>query len=244
MPAINQNLYRDTLRVALTCAELRVPLQIGPVPPCITVSDLDFGTVELNQPKTLVMKICNDGHGTITFMSAVGALITWDGSAFKIDPRTVDSLKYAHLGANECLAIPVTFKGTKEDTFAVVARVWASTRECRDTAIWRGIAKRGVADAPIRDREADADESAIAAIIQPNPTNGVTSIGFELASPASVRLSVFDAAGHELGRLIDARLEAGAHTAVWDASGVPSGSYFCRIVIDGAARTLPVIIRK
>jgi hypothetical protein len=243
-PAVDKSLYRDTLRVQLTCAEVRVPLQIGPVPACIVVGDLDFGIVELNQPKTLALSICNDGHGTVSFTSPIaGPLITWEGSAFRIETKTLDSLKTAQLGANECISVPVIFRGTKEESFEVVARIWANTRQCRDTSIWRGTAKKGVSEAPGDRRSGDGGE-AIVAIIQPNPTNGITSIAFTLGAPASVKLTLFDASGKELATLVDRHLEAGTHSAVWDASGMPSGSYFCRIAVDGAVRTLPVIIRK
>jgi hypothetical protein len=243
-PAVDKNLYRDTLRMQLSCAEVRVPLQIGPVPACVVVGDLDFGTVELNQPKTLDLTICNDGHGVVTFTSPIaGPLITWEGSAFRIESKVLDSLKFVELGANECVTVPVIFKGTKEETFSAVARIWANTRSCRDTSIWRGSAKKGISAVPADPRADDAGR-AIAAIIQPNPTNGITTIAFTLGAPASVKLTVFDAGGREMATILDRSLEAGSHSAAWDASAVPSGSYFCRIVVDGAVRTLPVIIRK
>lgn len=238
-PAIDKNLYRDTLRVRLTCAELRVPLQIGPVPPCITVGDLDFGEVKPNQPRTLNLTICNEGHGAVSFNSPVGGpIITWSGEGFSIDQGSLQALKQLTLDADECVTVPVTFRATKEDTFTVVARIWASTRQCRDTSVWRGVATMS-AGVPALDPGAGLIASA-----RPNPTSGETTISFHLEASAEVTLTVFDAAGRELATLMKGRLEAGEHAAVWDASGMVAGTYFCRLEVGGATRTLPVVIRR
>lgn len=238
-PAVDKNLYRDTLRVRLTCAELRVPLQIGPVPPCIMVGDLDFGEVKPNSSRTLSLTICNDGHGSVSFNSPVGGpIITWSGEGFSIDQQSLQALKQVTLEADECITLPVTFRATKEGEFTVVARVWASTRQCRDTSIWRGVATMSAGITMLD------PATGLVASITPNPTSGQTAIAFTLGAPEQVKLSIHDAAGRELAKLLDARLQAGEHAALWDASGVPAGAYFCRLVVGERAQTLPVVIRR
>ena len=55
-----------------------------------------------------------------------------------------------------------------------------------------------------------------------------------MTRPASVSLLVFDVQGRAVARLIDgAYLHTGTHRARWDASGLPSGTYFYQLIIDG-----------
>jgi hypothetical protein len=76
--------------------------------------------------------------------------------------------------------------------------------------------------------EAPAREVSMAAP-QPNPARGVTTIPFELAAPAAVRLTVYDALGREVARLVDGPLPAGAHEAPFEAGALPAGAYLVRM---------------
>ncbi len=63
----------------------------------------------------------------------------------------------------------------------------------------------------------------------PNPFNPATTIAFELPRKMHVTLTIFDLEGHVVARLLDKTLPAG-HTSVrWNARGVSSGVYFCKI---------------
>jgi hypothetical protein len=44
-----------------------------------------------------------------------------------------------------------------------------------------------------------------------------------------VRLLVYDGLGREVAVLVDGTVEAGRHTALWDATGMPSGMYVYRL---------------
>jgi len=59
----------------------------------------------------------------------------------------------------------------------------------------------------------------------PNPFSASTLIPYKLAAPDWVRITVSDALGRIVAELEDARLEAGEHTATFDASALPSGTY-------------------
>ncbi|NKB71739.1 MAG: T9SS type A sorting domain-containing protein [Candidatus Latescibacteria bacterium] len=63
----------------------------------------------------------------------------------------------------------------------------------------------------------------------PNPFNPQTQIGYSLGRPEKVELSVYNAAGQLVQRLVDANQGAGGHRVVWDASGLVSGLYFYKI---------------
>ncbi|MDM7924897.1 MAG: sugar-binding protein [bacterium] len=63
----------------------------------------------------------------------------------------------------------------------------------------------------------------------PNPFNPRTRIGFEIPANEWVRLSVYDAFGREVAVPVDGEKTAGRHEAVFDATGLPSGVYFCKL---------------
>jgi photosystem II stability/assembly factor-like uncharacterized protein len=57
----------------------------------------------------------------------------------------------------------------------------------------------------------------------PNPFNPSTTIRFSLTKPAQVQLRVFNSLGEQVKVLVDNRLGAGQHQAVFDASKLSSG---------------------
>ncbi len=63
----------------------------------------------------------------------------------------------------------------------------------------------------------------------PNPFNPVTTIRFTVPRSGLVRVAVFDLLGREVASLVDGELPAGAYAVQWDASGVASGMYLCRM---------------
>jgi len=71
----------------------------------------------------------------------------------------------------------------------------------------------------------------------PNPFNPSTTIPFELAREAHVRLVVFDVSGRRVDTLVDSRLTPGTHRVVWNGpspqGAVRSGVYFYRLSVDG-----------
>jgi hypothetical protein len=74
----------------------------------------------------------------------------------------------------------------------------------------------------------------------PNPFNPVTTIGYEIANDASVRVDVFDARGAHIRTWVEGRERAGRHDVAWDGTdvrGAPvaSGVYFYRLTVDGRA---------
>jgi len=77
----------------------------------------------------------------------------------------------------------------------------------------------------------------------PNPFNPATTIAFRLAETGAANLRVFDILGREVAVLVDGRLAAGEHLAVFDAAGLASGVYVARLQAGArvdATRLLPV----
>jgi hypothetical protein len=74
----------------------------------------------------------------------------------------------------------------------------------------------------------------------PNPFNPSTTIRFTLARAARVRLDIATVRGEPVRTIELPRASAGPNGVVWDGTSgrgsmVPSGVYFCRLVVDGVA---------
>lgn len=78
----------------------------------------------------------------------------------------------------------------------------------------------------------------------PNPFNPTTSISFHIPSRTFVSLKVFDILGREVAILISEELLAGDHSAHWDATGFPSGTYFYRLQSGSYSETKKLILLK
>jgi Secretion system C-terminal sorting domain len=60
----------------------------------------------------------------------------------------------------------------------------------------------------------------------PNPFNPSTTFTFVLPSRSRSIMTVYNALGSVVTKLIDSDLDSGTHTVIWDASGYSSGVYF------------------
>lgn len=63
----------------------------------------------------------------------------------------------------------------------------------------------------------------------PNPFNPSTTIGYGLPSPARVSVRIYNVLGEEVMPLVEGERAAGRHQVVFDATGLPSGLYLCRM---------------
>lgn len=78
----------------------------------------------------------------------------------------------------------------------------------------------------------------------PNPFNPSTSIQYSLPFESHVSLKVFDILGKEIATLVNERKNSGSFTYQWNASGLPSGIYFCKLQADNNAETKKLILAK
>jgi hypothetical protein len=76
----------------------------------------------------------------------------------------------------------------------------------------------------------------------PNPFQESTSFRFSLPSEAVVELGVYDVEGRRVARLADGVRAAGTHEVRWDASGLPSGTYFARFSTEDLTTTHRVLL--
>jgi len=78
--------------------------------------------------------------------------------------------------------------------------------------------------------------------VDPIGLGRVRSVQYVLAGAAHVRLTVYDAAGRVVERLVDAVQPAGAQETAWDTSHISSGIYFLRLEVAGATSIAKTVV--
>lgn len=78
----------------------------------------------------------------------------------------------------------------------------------------------------------------------PNPFNPTTNIKFELPKNGVVNLTVYNALGRKVSKLVSEQLSAGSYSVDWDGTNYPSGVYFYRIETEGFADTKRMLLIK
>jgi subtilisin-like proprotein convertase family protein len=115
---------------------------------------------------------------------------------------------------------------------------------CDDAATTVTISAPRVGEDPNAEFEAASPDLLAAATpapaevaVSPNPLSRSATVSFTLAEAAQVRLAVYDVLGREVAVLVDGQVEAGSHTAVFEAGTLASGTYVYRLVADGQVQT-------
>lgn len=67
----------------------------------------------------------------------------------------------------------------------------------------------------------------------PNPFNSSTNLRFQLSYPSMVTIKVYDVLGREVSTILNEMKHPGEHRLRFDASDLPSGIYFYRIISTG-----------
>ncbi len=78
----------------------------------------------------------------------------------------------------------------------------------------------------------------------PNPFNPSTTIRFALPKAGFVVLKVFDALGQQVATLVEGERSPGEYAVEWNPEGLPSGSYFYRLEVDGNVEANKLILLK
>ncbi len=78
----------------------------------------------------------------------------------------------------------------------------------------------------------------------PNPFNPATTIKFSIPETQQVTLKLYNIVGQEVVTLIDRELQAGLHTAKWNAGNMASGVYFYKLISGSSAITQKMLLVK
>lgn len=76
----------------------------------------------------------------------------------------------------------------------------------------------------------------------PNPFNSITNVKFQIKNSGVVNIKVFDLSGKEVRTLVNEYKPAGIYQVRFDAEGLPSGIYFCRLSVDNAVHTVKKMV--
>lgn len=78
----------------------------------------------------------------------------------------------------------------------------------------------------------------------PNPFNPITTIEYAIPQASFVELKIYDILGGEVASLVKENKPSGKHSVKFNASNLPSGIYFYRIVSGNFIATKKLIILK
>ncbi|MBN1294497.1 MAG: T9SS type A sorting domain-containing protein [Candidatus Latescibacteria bacterium] len=78
----------------------------------------------------------------------------------------------------------------------------------------------------------------------PNPFNPVTTISYTLPKNMNVKLTIYNITGQKVTELQSGLFEAGVHNVVWDASDMPSGTYFYTINTNEYSQSNKMLLLK
>lgn len=78
----------------------------------------------------------------------------------------------------------------------------------------------------------------------PNPFNPSTTIALTLPKDTRLMLSIFNVSGQRVAVLANEKIKAGKYSFLWNATGMPSGVYLCRVQIEHASEMKKVLLLK
>jgi choice-of-anchor B domain-containing protein len=78
----------------------------------------------------------------------------------------------------------------------------------------------------------------------PNPFNPRTKLQFTIGNTQPIILKVYDVGGREVATLVNAVLQAGVYEQTFDASGLASGVYLCRLAGNGYVETRKMLLAR
>lgn len=118
----------------------------------------------------------------------------------------------------------VAFTGT----FPYVAMPWAGDNECS------GKVYTSTSENPDNSLIGFSGKSIVMTNF-PNPFTNQTTIKYLVKNGGKVQIRIYDRNGKEVNRLLDTRETPGTYQRVWDASGVPQGTYFAVAIDESGA---------
>jgi hypothetical protein len=76
----------------------------------------------------------------------------------------------------------------------------------------------------------------------PNPFNPSTTLSYAVPVRTQVTVKIINLLGQEVETLVNREENAGTHSVVWNAGGIASGMYFCRLRANGVMLTRKLLL--
>lgn len=241
-PTTDRQNHDDSLRVELGCSTFRLRLRGASAMACLSVGDLDFGRLQSNQAKTMMLEVCNTGEFPVTFYDSTATggenRLSFSGTDFIVADNHRNLLVKAKLDRGECIKIPVRFRAKDTGVYRITARFWINGRSCRDTSVWTAY----VVDTTLGVAAEEVSSGNAVTEIVPNPFTQETRILFHLARGGETTVEIHDGEGRIVGTLLNDRLGAGEHELRWNGHRYAAGTYYVLIRSGAWSETRKVVL--
>ena len=78
----------------------------------------------------------------------------------------------------------------------------------------------------------------------PNPFNPITTIRYSIYNNSFINIRIFDYLGREVSTLVNQEKKAGNYSIIFNAGGLSSGLYFCRMRVGNFEETKKLLLIK
>lgn len=112
----------------------------------------------------------------------------------------------------------------------------------RDFSAWLATILRPAIPTSVGEKRTSIPATPVLRGNYPNPFNPTTTLEYEIPRAGHVTITVFDAKGEAVSTLRDEIQTAGTYRVHFDASGLATGAYFCRLTSAGTALTRRVLL--
>lgn len=130
------------------------------------------------------------------------------------------------------------------NTVAIHLDYNAATNKIRIGTHGRGVYEMSVIITGIINSKGGQPENYILNQNYPNPFNPVTRISFSIPRTEFITLKVYNTLGKEIETLLNKKLDAGNYDINFNASSLPSGVYFYRLISNNFSETKKMIVLK
>lgn len=223
--------YNGTLTILSSNPSIEVHLHGVGIPNVrLFPSPLNFGYVPLGSQASLPFSIYNISDTMVVLEN----VFTTD-SCFTTDYDPADSL----LDVNDSLRIMVTFSPTQ-----VALYLDSVIIESNYESIFARVAGRGYVLGVQGDTHLGIPKSFALESMYPNPFNEATVLWYDVPVQKKVEVVIYDVLGRKAATLVNGEVEAGYHSVLWDAAGMPSGIYFVRMEAGEFQQVRKVVLLK
>lgn len=188
-----------------------------------------FGEVPLGESRDTTLTVTNTGNDTLRITS-----FTSDDPHFTIETAIGD------LAPTESLTFTIRFTPTAEGSLNKFLVLSSNAVSSPDTLVMQGAGIKVVSARPL--------QSTPGAFTlhrnYPNPFHASTSIRYDLAASAPVRLTIHDALGRLVATLVDETQHPGSFSVRWSPANAVPGVYFLALRVGAGESTRRMLLMR
>jgi hypothetical protein len=198
----------------------------------VAPAEIDLGTIGFSTTAYYFIAVVNTGNDTleVSSISSTDPDFDVDRSSLIVPPEAYDYVKVSYTSAAVELSdsTDIIILSNDTDEASVAVPVTVSVLEA----------------AAIAEVE---DMSAGLRLYRnhPNPFSTRTAFEFQVGSPTTVDLALYDVKGQLVTWILRSEpVTSGKHTVLFDAGHLPSGMYYCLLEAGGESRTGHILILR